>query len=355
MILTLIADWSIALVPVLLLALLFAWLDVFKLMSVREMVSLLLLGAAAALAAWPLSGQVLDNLPMGYSFYSRIVAPWIEEALKGLALALLIGTNRIGFKIDAIISGFAIGAGFSVVENIMYLVRFPELPAAVWMVRGLGTAMMHGATTAILAAVSHEIFERALRRQGSILRFNPLWLLPGYILASLAHLAFNQFPDKPVLVMLVTLVVAPLLLIALLRLGESQTQQWLAEESEGHRRWLAQWREGGFPADASGQRIAALAARATPAEAELIRIFCILKTELVLKAEEELIDRDRQLEAEEAERLRAAFAKLGRLRKALGRVAHAELCRQLPFSANDEWELDELQELIGSEKIHARK
>ena len=41
----------------------------------------------AALLAWPLSGQMLDTLPMGYSFYSRIVAPWIEEALKGSALA----------------------------------------------------------------------------------------------------------------------------------------------------------------------------------------------------------------------------------------------------------------------------
>lgn len=355
MILTLVADWSIALVPVLLMAVLFAWLDVFKLMSVLEMTSLLLLGAMTAVLAWPLSGQVLDQLPMGYSFYSRIVAPWIEEALKGLALTLLIGTNRIGFKLDAIISGFAIGAGFSVVENILFLLRFPELPAAVWMVRGLGTAVMHGATTAILAAVAHGIYERSLRRQGSVRRFNPLWMLPGYIAASLLHLAFNQFPDKPVLVMIVTLVVAPLLLIALLRLGEGETQKWLAEDSEGHRRWLAEWRAGGFPADASGQRIAALAARATPEGAELIRAFCILKTELVLAAEEELIDRDRRLDEDEAERVRAAFAKLGRLKKELGRVRYAELRRQLPFSANDDWELGELRELLGSGTIDPRK
>ena len=51
-------------------------------MSVWEMIGCLLLGAVAALLASPLSGQMLDTLPMGYSFYSRIVAPWIEEALK---------------------------------------------------------------------------------------------------------------------------------------------------------------------------------------------------------------------------------------------------------------------------------
>ena len=38
------------------------------------------------------------------------------------------------------LDGFAIGAGFSVVENIIYLTRFPELAPPTWMVRGLGTA-----------------------------------------------------------------------------------------------------------------------------------------------------------------------------------------------------------------------
>jgi RsiW-degrading membrane proteinase PrsW (M82 family) len=339
-------DWSIALVPVLLMAALFAWLDVFKLMSVSEMIGLLLLGALAALVAWPVSGQMLDSLPMGYSFYSRIVAPWIEEALKASALALLIAANRIGYKLDAVISGFTIGAGFSVIENILYLVRFPELSASVWMVRGLGTAVMHGATTAIFAAVTHELIERSLRRQGTGRGVNPVLLLPGYVIASLVHLTFNQFPSQPVLVMIVTLVAAPLLLISLFRFGESETHQWLMEESEAHRRWLEEWKAGGFPADASGQRIKSLAERLKPEQASLVRDYCIVKAELVLAAEEELLDRDRKLEEGEAERLRAAFARLEEVKQAIGRVGYAALSRQLPFSANDEWELEELRELV---------
>src|SRR5262245_18136895 len=263
-------DWVVAITPVLLMAVLFTWLDVFKLMSPWEMIACLLLGAVAALVAWPLSGQMLDTLPMGYSFCSRIVAPWIEEAMKGIALATLILTNRIGFKLDAVICGFAIGAGFSVIENIFYLARFPELPTAVWMVRGLGTAVMHGTTTAILAAAAHELGERSLRQQGGKM-FNPLWLLPGYVVASLVHLVFNQFPSHPSEVMIVTMVVAPMALIGIMRFGEGETQKWLVEESEGHRRWLEGWRDGGFPADASGQRIAALAARSPPVDAALIR------------------------------------------------------------------------------------
>ena len=62
-----ILDWPIALIPVLVMALLFAWLDVCKLMSPWEMIACLLLGMVAALAAWPVSGRMLDTLPMGYS------------------------------------------------------------------------------------------------------------------------------------------------------------------------------------------------------------------------------------------------------------------------------------------------
>ena len=338
-------DWAVALIPVLLMALLFAWLDVFKLMSPWEMIGCLLLGAVAALIAWPISGRMLDTLPIGYSFYSRIVAPFIEEALKGAALAVLILTNRIGYKLDAVISGFAIGAGFSVVENIFYLARFPELTTSVWLVRGLGTAVMHGTTTAILAATAHELGERSLRRQGGQM-FNPLFLLPGYLLASLVHLIFNQFPNHPMEDMIVTLVVAPIILIGVMRFGESETKQWLLEESDAHRRWLEEWKSGGFPSDASGQRIAALAAKLKPEQAALVRDYCIVKAELVLAAEEELMDGDRDLDEGQSERIRAAFARLEVIKHAIGRLGYAALSRRLPFSRNDEWELSELKELL---------
>lgn len=344
-----IVNWSVALVPVLLMVVLFAWLDVFKLMAPRELIGPLIMGGIMAFVAWPISGQMLDTLPLGYSFYSRVVAPWIEEALKAVPIVLLMMANRIGYKIDAIIFGFAIGAGFSVIENSFYLVRFPELSTPVWMVRGLGTAVMHGTTTALLAAIAHELGERGLRSTGERKGFSPLWFLPGYVIATLIHLTFNQFPGRPGLVMLSTLVAAPVVLIGLLRFGESETQQWLAEESESHRRWLEEWRAGGFPADESGRRIAALAGRTSKAEADRIREYCMLKTELVLTAEMELMDRDRKLEEGERKQLRESFDRLARLQQEMGRTGFAALRHLLPFSRNDEWELAELRELVGGD------
>ena len=70
-------NWSLALVPVLLMTGAFVWLDIFKLVTVRETLGLLLLGGLAAIAAYPLSGIFRDTMPIGFNYYSRFVAPWI--------------------------------------------------------------------------------------------------------------------------------------------------------------------------------------------------------------------------------------------------------------------------------------
>src|SRR6476646_1591746 len=111
------AHWGVALIPVIVLLGVFVWLDAFALMSLKEILLLLFLGALGALAAWPVSGRLLDTLPIGFSLYSRFVAPWIEEAITAAIMIVLFRMNRIGYKLDAVISGFAIGAGFSVVAH----------------------------------------------------------------------------------------------------------------------------------------------------------------------------------------------------------------------------------------------
>jgi RsiW-degrading membrane proteinase PrsW (M82 family) len=338
-----IIDWSVALLPVLLMLALFIWLDVFKLMSLLETVGLLLLGAVAALGAYPLSGVFLDTLPLGFSAYSRFVAPWIEEALKAAMIISLFRFNRIGFKLDAIISGFAVGAGFSAVENILYLLRFPELTAAVWLVRGLGTAVMHGTTLAILAAIAHELAERETRGAAEAYDFRPWWFVPGFLPAVAIHTLFNQFPDQPTLAMVGTLVLAPIALLSILRFGQGEARDWLVSDRDSHRTMLEAFSEGRFPDDPANRRIAQLAARSDRQTGERIREYCELLTRLVATAEDILLEQsgDRERVAADAS---SAFVRLEQLRREMGRSTVAALTPLLPFSRNDYWELSELRE-----------
>jgi RsiW-degrading membrane proteinase PrsW (M82 family) len=336
-----IIDWSLALVPVLVLTAGFIWLDVFKLVSFRETVGLLLVGGASAIVAYPLSGYFLDTLPIGFSNYSRFAAPWIEEALKAVVIIGLFRINRIGLTLDALIMGFAVGAGFSVVENVLYLVRFPKLPPSVWIVRGLGTAVMHGTTAAILAAIAHRLAVRELHHEASDFHFRLWWFVPGYLAAVAIHTLFNQFPTQPLLAMLVTAVVAPLALMVILRFGTTKARQWLGDEEAAHQALLEKLEAGAFPDKPGWRRINEMVERAGPQTGALIREYVIVLTRLILAEEEVLLK-----QSEEAHRVetdgRVLFKRFQDLRRELGSVTIHAVTSLLPFARSDYWEVWEL-------------
>jgi RsiW-degrading membrane proteinase PrsW (M82 family) len=340
------AHWGLALIPVLVLLAVFDWLDAFELVNFKEILVLLVLGGVAASLSWPVSGRLLDTLPIGFSNYSRFVAPWIEEAIKGAIIVLLFRMNRIGYKLDAVIAGFAIGAGFSVVENIIYLVRFPDYGAGTWLVRGFGTAVMHGATLAIFAAVAHEFAEREMREAASEFRFRLWWFVPGYFVAVALHTAFNQFPDRPLIAMLGAIVVAPLALIAIFYFGSHEAHRWLAVEVAEHRAALDALRSGGWPDGPAGRKIAALAARLDPESAKRVRRYWELQAWLVAEAEETLMEEAAGDAEFNPAQVRAAFAELDGLKRALGRSTFLALQALLPFSRNDQWEVAELRQRL---------
>jgi protease PrsW len=342
-----IAHWGLALVPVLVLLAIFIWLDAFKLMNGREIAVLLTLGGLGALAAWPVAGRFLDTLPIGFNSYSRYVAPWVEEAIKAVIIIALLRLNRIGYKLDAVISGFAIGAGFSVVENIIYLIRFPDYGAGTWLVRGLGTAVMHGTTLALLAAIAHEFAERETREAAGEFDFHLWWFAPGYLVAVALHTAFNQLPDRPLLAMMGAIIVAPLALIAIFNFGTAEAQRSLVAECAAHHVQLEILRSGAWPDSPSGRKIAALADRVDPENAKRIRRFWELQAWLVVQAEQTMMEEVAGDVSIDEDQIRAAVAELEGLRRAIGRSTHTALRALLPFSRNDYWEVSELRQRLG--------
>jgi RsiW-degrading membrane proteinase PrsW (M82 family) len=347
MLLTEAAHWGLALVPVLVLLTLFVWLDAFKLMSFGEILVLLMLGGLAALAAYPISGRMIDTLPIGFNFYSRYIAPWIEEGLKAIVMIALFRMNRIGYKLDAVVSGFAIGAGFSVVENILYLTIFPDYGAGTWLVRGLGTAVMHGTTLALLAAIVHELAERESREAAGDFNFNLLWFLPGYLVAVAIHTAFNQFPDRPLLAMMGAAVLAPIALMAIFHFGTVEAERWLAAEAAQHQAQLDALRAGNWPDSPNGRKISALTDRLGAEGAKRVRRYWELQAWLVLEAEQALMEEAAGDATIDKAQVRSALAEQDGLKRALGKSTFSALKALLPFSRNDYWEVAELRQRIG--------
>ena len=338
--------WGLALVPVLILLVIFISFDAFKLMNFTEILVLLILGGFGAVASYPVSGRLLDTLPIGFSNYSRFYAPWIEEAIKAAIVIALFRFNKIGFKVDAVITGFAVGAGFSVVENIIYLIRLPDYGATTWLVRGLGTAVMHGVTLAILAATAHEFAERETREAASDFDFRLWWFVPGYVAAGIIHMVFNQFPEEPLLAMLGASIFAPVAILVIFQFGTSEAQKWLEAERAQHQQQYDALKAGSWPDSASGHKVGEFAARFDRKTRDKVRRFWELQSWLVMQAEETLLEEAAGDIKFDPDVIRRAFGESQMIEGELGRTLMKALRELLPFSRNDYWELSELRQRV---------
>ena len=133
---------------------------------------------------------------------------------------MLLARKRIGFLIDAAVLGFAVGTGFAVVENFVFLQAMPEAPTMLWLVRGLGTATLHGATTSIAAVVAKGFLEQ--KKQAL-----PLAVASGLALAIAIHSAYNHLLLPPLAATIVLLIVLPLMLVAVFDRGEKAAGEWV--------------------------------------------------------------------------------------------------------------------------------
>lgn len=338
----------IALAPVVLLLIVFDRLDAFNLISAREIAFMLLAGGAVAALSFFANWRVMDGFPIGFSAFSRYVSPIIEELMKAAPLIFLFAQNRIGFKVDAAIAGFAVGAGFSVIENIWYLFTITDANVTAWLVRGFGTAIMHGGATAIFAIISHEMTERQAEASAAHYRFNPLLFIPGLLAAMVIHSTFNHFPHQPLVIMALTLLLAPATIFLALIRSDKATQQWLAADRAAHEQLLLEIRAGHFATTPRGQAINAIAARLGD-KAQDAGAYVELKTELILRAEELIhtaqSGKETTLTAEDHEK----FAKLEALELTLGQTTLAALAAPLGFTRNDLWELSRLHARVRGE------
>jgi protease PrsW len=334
----------IATAPVLVLLAVFDRLDVFNLINLRDIALLLLTGGGAAVISLLINGGVLDGFPIGLGNYSRYLAPIVEESLKAAPIVALFYYNRLGFKLDAAIAGFALGAGFSVIENIWFLFAITDANVSAWLVRGFGTAVMHGSATALFAIIAHEMTERQAEGLAARYRFNPLLFLPGLGVAIVIHSTFNHFPHQPILIMGLTMLLAPLTLFLTLARSERATAQWLKHDEAAHRQMLEDIRAGRFAESESGRALNELARRFSAAMATDAFAYLELKTELVLRAEELIRASFEGAPAVIGEPERERFVRLDTLEQRLGKPVINAINSRLGFTRNDLWELGRLRE-----------
>jgi RsiW-degrading membrane proteinase PrsW (M82 family) len=326
----------IALTPVLILVVVLHRLDSHRLLGTRFMVLTFLAGCVIAVASAVINALMLDGLGIDFTYYTRYPAPLIEESLKAAFVVYLFRTNRIGYLIDAGIIGFTIGAGFAFAENGFYLNHASDAHHGVWLVRGFGTAIMHGGATALFAIVAEVMTERHRR-------MNTLLYMPGLVLAFLLHSVFNHFPVSPILATVATLLIIPTILFLLFERNEASIHQFLKADFEAHRRLLNQIRHGEFSGCEAGRFLHDMKEKlSAPVAREMIEYFC-LHTELVLDAERILLAREQAVTVEVGSDIREKLVRMHELEDHIGRAALLTLRQHLDFTARDMWDIHLLE------------
>jgi protease PrsW len=211
----------VAFVPVVLFLLLLVLMDSFKLARPSAIAKALGWGVIAAFICDALYRLLTPALPLSATAFSRYIAPLTEETVKALFVVYLIRRRRIGFAVDAAQLGFAVGTGFALMENLQYLRVLGNAGLLLWLVRGLGTAMLHGAVIAIFAMLAQTASDRHPNHFVKV-------FVPGWLAAVAIHSGFNHVPLPPVAMTALLLVALPAIVLFVFQRSEAVTRDWVS-------------------------------------------------------------------------------------------------------------------------------
>ena len=308
------------------------YLDSYKLIPMRWILGTILLGCSAAIISYPLNIVGLEWFDMKFVTFSRYIAPVVEEALKALVIITLLRRNRIGFLVDAAIFGFAVGTGFAIFENLFYLQALPDTQLGTWIVRGFGTAFMHGGTTAIFAIVSHTLAGQKPTRGRAL-------YLPGFVVAVIVHSVFNNFFFAPIVNTLLILVSLPILLTVVFHQSEKSVSEWLGMGFDADTELLELINSGELSASKVGKYLHSLKEKFEgPIVVDLL-CYLRLHTELSIRAKGLLMMRESGFPNKTGEETKAKLEELKFLESSIGTTGLLAMKPFLKMSQKDLWQL----------------
>ena len=322
----------VGILPVLTFLAALLYLDSYKLLRPRSVIAVVGLGALAAIAGYVTNAALLPALNIDLSAYSRYVAPLIEEAWKGVIIVVLLRTHRIGFLVDAAIYGFAAGAGFALVENMHFLGMIPDAGIGTWIVRGFGTAIMHGGATALFAVIGLTMSERGKWH-------GPPAFLPGFALASVLHSGFNHLSAYPRLATLAPFLIVPLLCWVVFERSEKATRDWLGTGFDADAEMLALINSGELAESSLGSYLFTLKDKFKgPAVADIL-CYLRLHTELAMRAKGILMMRQNGFDPPVDAETRDKFTEMRYLEGSIGKTGLLAIQPMLHVSRKDLWQM----------------
>jgi RsiW-degrading membrane proteinase PrsW (M82 family) len=322
---------AVSLLPVLLFLLALLYMDSYKLVRLRLLLGMIGAGCLVAVLSVGANRALLDGIGIEPTVFARYLAPLVEELLKAACVIILIRAGRIGFMVDAAIVGFAVGAGFAIIENTYYIRALSDAGIVTWIVRGFGTAVMHGGTTATFAIISKGLYDR--RGAGALV------FLPGLAIALVIHSVYNHFVLGPVASTIAIHTVLPTVILVVFYHSERSTRRWLGTQMDVDAELLEMIRSGRVSETRIGRYFQSARDRFPPEM--LFDMLCYLRVhvELAISAKGLLLMREAGFDAPPPDDVEEKFAELRHLEREIGPTGMLALHPFLHSSSHDLWQL----------------
>jgi protease PrsW len=307
-------------------------LDSYKLVRFRAIVVAIVVGCVAAGVSFLVNTWLMQITGMGGTTFRRYGAPVVEELIKSFYLIYLIRKGRIGFMVDAAIFGFAIGAGFALVENIYYVESLQDSNLLIWIIRGFGPAIMHGGATAILGIIFKNVSDRTSSGK-------PSAFVPGFVIAVLLHSFYNHFFFGPVVSTVLMIALLPTVMIAVFQQSENSLRQWLRVGFDSDQELLEMLMSGNLMGTPVGIYLGSLQKKFQPEV--VVDIICYLRVhvELSIEAKGILLMRQSGFELPPDPAVKEKFDELRSLSKNIGQTGKLALLPFLHTSDRELWQL----------------
>ncbi len=312
------------------------FLDSFKLVRTYLLLLCIVWGVVSAILSFYLNTLIMTRFGVSFLMLSRYLAPFIEEGFKVVFLIILMHRKQIGFVIDAAIYGFAIGTGFSLAENLYYFIQMGEtFDLTLAILRGFGTAIMHGGTIAICAMIMME----GVRRTNMINKT----IFVGLLVAVILHSAFNHFILNPLLQTLLIIIILPVVFYIIFTISTRNLRQWLEVEFFNEAEMLRMIRLGQFSNTKAGKYLVSL--KSFFSAENLVDMYCFLGLylELSIKAKRNLLLRETGFEAMVEPDINDKLAELEQLRKNIGKSGEMALLPMVRMKYRDLWKLNQFK------------
>jgi RsiW-degrading membrane proteinase PrsW (M82 family) len=245
------------------------------------------------------------------------IGPAVEEIFKSLMLVYLVRRADYTYFVDGAVYGFAVGVGFAVAENMLYLSRVDASSGLIVAItRAFSSSVMHGGSTALVGIVIGGFpLARAV---------HPLVaLIIGWALAIAYHMTYNDLAFKnwgqKGLLVICGIAFAGLVVVSAIILWGLRRERARIRRTLGARPGMSKGEAGLIRhIDDLDHLLGPVETRFGAAKREQVSRAVLLGAQLAMKEELMRGTRDRELQRELAGEITATKAALRRQRREVG-------------------------------------